>query len=158
MTRINLVVPKQLTDQHLVAEYREIKRVIPFALYRFEKEGKNGFNNLPKKYTLGEGHMSFFYNKLKFIINRFNWLKHEMIERGMNPNIEIDKEEIINENNSFLYNDWEPTEEDISLSRERIKQKIDEKISDNITNKTSYKYTYYSYPLDQIGYFEKVFK
>ena len=55
MTRINVVDPTLLTDQHLLAEYRELPRV--FALARPLKP-----REVVPEYRLGAGHVRFFYS------------------------------------------------------------------------------------------------
>ena len=63
MTRINIVEPSELTDQHLIAEYREIT-MVPGSLKR-TLVSKIGYQEkrVPKKFTLNGGHVYFFYNK-----------------------------------------------------------------------------------------------
>ena len=62
MTRINLIEPSELTDQHLIAEYREIF-MVGGSLKR-TLVSKSGYQELkvPKSYTLNAGHVYFFYN------------------------------------------------------------------------------------------------
>ena len=123
MTRINLVNPQELSDQHLVAEYREIF-MVGSALQRSMKSARWEFNKqkLPKKFTLNKGHVRFFYNKGKYLHNRYIKLIKEMKNRGMKPDPKrlFKKEQWPDE----LYNDWEPNEEDIAVIRCRINQKI----------------------------------
>jgi len=96
MTRINAhIAPKKLCDSHLVAEYREILRVFKLAKYT---------DKIPRQFTLGKGHVIFFYDKLKYVHDRFESLKHEIRERGFTPKIEFD--ESILESKMNLYNDW----------------------------------------------------
>lgn len=84
MTRINLVKPRELTDQHLVAEYREIV-MVPAALRR-SLRNKYGFDTtLPTTYVLGTGHVRFFYDKGLYLFQRYQSLVKEMRFRGMNP-------------------------------------------------------------------------
>ena len=59
MTRINLVDPSELCDQHLLAEHRELTR-IPNAVAR----GRFSLVGQPADYKLGEGHVRFFFDKL----------------------------------------------------------------------------------------------
>ena len=64
MTRINCGIPPcELTDKHLMAEHREIKR-IPNCI----KKGRYSMTGQPEVFTLGKGHVKFFYNKLKYKI------------------------------------------------------------------------------------------
>ena len=63
MTRINIgIPPKQLTNKHLIAEHREIKR-IPNVI----SKGKYNLKSIPPEFTLGKGHVSFFYDKLQYL-------------------------------------------------------------------------------------------
>ena len=67
MTRINVgIQPVELTDQHLIAEHREIKR-IPNCVAK----GKYNMEGIPDKFKLGTGHVKFFYNKLLYLKFRY---------------------------------------------------------------------------------------
>lgn len=64
--RVNVIHPKYLADQHLVAEYREIKmgpKALSKSLY-----SKNGVDKkrVSKEYTLNTGHTYFFMIKINF--------------------------------------------------------------------------------------------
>ena len=72
MTRINLVPPEELCDQHLLAEHRELTR-IPNAVAK----GKYHLKGQPAEYKLGEGHVRFFFNKLAFLKKRYDALHTE---------------------------------------------------------------------------------
>ena len=54
MTRINLIDVEELSDQNLLAEYRELPRCI--------KQDINT-DDAPDKYTLGKGHMKWAAHK-----------------------------------------------------------------------------------------------
>ena len=126
MTRINIIPPKELYDQHLIAEYREIT-MVPAALYRTLKS-KTGLihSKIPKKYTLNKGHVYFFYNKGKYLDNRYNELIAEMKSRGITPDqSRLFPKQIFIDNN--LYHYWEPSEIDMQVIRLRIEQKIKQK-------------------------------
>lgn len=75
MTRINLVPVEELVDKHLVAEKHEITRVLALAR-----------NHNPPTYRMGTGHVTFFYNKIGFIVSRYHELCKEMLE-GMPPHL-----------------------------------------------------------------------
>ncbi|UGO50134.1 putative endonuclease V [Morganella phage vB_MmoM_Rgz1] len=118
MTRINLVDPQTLTDQHLIAEYRELPRVFALALKAYGKPVK-----IPADYVLGTGHVKFFYNKLQFLHKRQLSLIAECKRRGF---------KISHENVDVLfpqawYNDFVPSEQDIKLSQSRLDEKIAQK-------------------------------
>ena len=85
MTRINIIEPSELTDQHLIAEYREIFMV--GGSLRRTLKSKSGYmeSKVPKKFTLNNGHVYFFYNKGKYLHNRYLQLIEEMKQRGFNP-------------------------------------------------------------------------
>ncbi len=124
MTRINLIRPKELSDQHLVAEYREIF-MVGSSLQRSMKSLKwnNTKESLPKEFTLNTGHVKFFYNKGKYLYKRYNLIIKEMKSRGFNPDQNrIFPKDIFIMNN--LFNDWEPNQSDIKIIRKRINKKI----------------------------------
>jgi deoxyribonuclease (pyrimidine dimer) len=123
MTRINLVDPKELMDQHLIAEYREI-RLLCGSLVR-TLNSKSGFvdSKVPKAFTLSTGHVYFFYNKGKYLHERYELLKKEMRERGFIPQLDFPLEVWP----KHLYNDWKPNERDKNIIRSRIKQRISER-------------------------------
>ena len=126
MTRINIIPPKELYDQHLIAEYREIT-MVPAALSR-TLNSKAGLihSKIPKNYTLNKGHVYFFYNKGKYLDNRYNELIAEMKSRGFTPDeSRLFPKQIFIDNN--LYYDWKPSEIDMQVIRLRIEQKIKQK-------------------------------
>lgn len=126
MTRVNLVPVEELMDQHLVAEYRELT-MVPASLNR-SIHSKAGFdvNRIGSTYRLGSGHVYFFYNKGKFLNDRYSMLVKEMHRRGMNPdpNRKFPAQVFIDND---LYGDFIPNEYEISLSRERLQEKISQK-------------------------------
>jgi deoxyribonuclease (pyrimidine dimer) len=123
MTRVNVVDPSELSRQHLIAEYREIPRIVSYTRKLLEKY--NSFQILeqvPSIYRLGEGHVKFFSNKLLFIKNRHDLLKLEGIKRGYDLSsitIDIDKIPV------GLCKDYQPTQEAIEINRNRIKERND---------------------------------
>ena len=123
MTRINIVPPNELTDQHLIAEYREIT-MVPAALKRtLLSKGGLRKNKISTHYTLNTGHVYFFYNKGKYLHRRYDELIREMRLRGFTADPKrVFPYEIFMDNG--LYEDWIPTIEDYKIIRERIRQKI----------------------------------
>ena len=116
MTRINISVPpKELSTKHLIAEHRELKR-IPNAI----RNGKAVVNNIPDKFTLGKGHVKFFYDKLLFLKNRYEELYAECLNRGFKVTYYGDA---WNDIPAGLMNDYQPMPEDEALIRERIKER-----------------------------------
>ena len=123
MTRINLVDPEELMDQHLIAEYREIRLLC--ANLRRTLSSKHGFvpEKVPDRFTLNKGHVYFFANKGKYLHKRFVHIKDEMVKRGFDPQNSFPREVWPDE----LYNDWQPSEEDKNIVRERITERINAK-------------------------------
>ena len=122
MTRINIVPPSELTDQHLIAEYREIT-MVPGSLKR-TLQSKSGFkqSRVSKRYTLNAGHVYFFYDKGMYLNKRYDELIEEMKLRGFNPDPDrrFPKEVFPPE----LYNDWMPSLDEQKVVRQRIEEKI----------------------------------
>lgn len=126
MTRINLVPPSELADQHLVAEYREIF-MVGSSLQRSlgSPHWFKTLNTLPTVFTLNTGHVKFFYNKGLYLSNRYDSIIDEMKWRGMQPDASrIWKREQWPDS---LYKDWEPGEMDLKLIRERLRERINQK-------------------------------
>ena len=123
MTRINIIDPSELYDQHLIAEYREIfmvagslkRTLVSKAGYREEK--------VFKRYTLNKGHVYFFYNKGLYLHKRYDAIISEMKERGFKPDSDRKFPDNIFRDNG-LYHDWKPNKEDYKVIRKRIKEKI----------------------------------
>ena len=121
MTRINIINPSELTDQHLVAEYRELF-MVGSSLQRSLKSPNWDVNNIPKKFTLNKGHVMFFYDKGKYLSKRYDDLRSEMTHSGLKP----DETRIFKREQwpDELYNDWTPTVEDQNIIRKRIEERI----------------------------------
>lgn len=117
MTRINVGIPPQeLTNKHLIAEHRELKR-IPNVVAK----GKCNLNNIPTQFTLGKGHVSFFYNKLGYLKERYVALYNECITRGFNvQNYLVSWDGVPHS----LMNGYTPTENDVRIIRERIAERL----------------------------------
>ena len=116
MVRINLIDPKALADQHLIAEYNEILMLFGYV----RKHPHTHFNQIPENYKLGQGHILFFKNKLKYLEKR-----HELIKKELrNRKFRTDK--IINLNNfdKKLVNNWYPNPDDFNIIKERLIWKI----------------------------------
>ncbi len=120
MTRINLVEPSTLHQKHLVAEYREIVRV--FALARNAQDSMHKLKQ-PSEYTLGTGHVLFFYDKLKFISDRYDSLCNEMVNRGYTCN-RVVKEQLHQGINKNMFWDYKPTEKAVRINIERINLRL----------------------------------
>jgi deoxyribonuclease (pyrimidine dimer) len=117
MTRINVgIFPGELSRQHLIAEHREIKR-IPNSIHK----AKLVF--IPKQFCLGPGHVRFFYDKGKYLLNRYLDIYNECIRRGYNVQYYGSAWDNYPDH---LFNDWSHTETDTELIRQRIKERTNE--------------------------------
>lgn len=133
MTRINLVPPEELMDQHLFAEFREIKMVpksLARSMHAREKwhygEGvARVLRMVPKAFTLNKGHVSFFYDKGAYLEQRYEALKAELRVRGINFNelSPLDPDGVFH-TSPALRGDYVPTPEALALIRERIASRI----------------------------------
>jgi deoxyribonuclease (pyrimidine dimer) len=127
MTRINLVPPVELMDQHLFAEFREIK-MVPKSLGRsLSARGASGvLRMVPREYTLGTGHVSFFYDKGAYLRQRFLELRAELTKRGIQFNVEsqLDPDNLFTLLGEIFNQTYVPTESALKLVRQRIAEKI----------------------------------
>lgn len=117
MTRINCgIKPCELTNKHLLAEHREIKR-IPNLI----KKGRYNLHGIPDEFKLGEGHVKFFYDKLKYLKKRYIEIYVECKRRKLN---------VANYVNAWngvpveLCNDYTPTEADREICWQRINERL----------------------------------
>lgn len=147
MTRINLVPPDELTDQHLFAEFREIK-MVPKSLARslkaawqreFDKNDDGDFHaqrveltlqrilrKVPAEFTLNTGHVSFFYDKGAYLRERYAALRKELLARGINFNQDrlLDPDQVFDDLDFRFNKGYAPTEAALILIRTRIEEKI----------------------------------
>lgn len=119
MTRINCIPVSYLADQHLLAEYNEMAMALA-SLRRSKVSGRP----LPKRseYTLGAGHVIFFYDKGKYLKRRYSQLVEELLRREyrLDSNRKMEWEVITKD----LDNDWVPDSKAQEINLERIKQRI----------------------------------
>lgn len=121
MTRINAgIKPVELCDKHLLAEIRELPRILNKIKSGKARPDKN---KIPVNFVLGKGHETFFYNKLKYLIDRHKRLIKEANERDFN---------IMDYSSSYknlplcLCNDYEEKEGDRIIISDRIKERLQE--------------------------------
>lgn len=149
MTRINLVPPVELMDQHLFAEFREIK-MVPKALRRSllaahkrEHRGKSYpiapaqpwdqnvmldvLGKIPSEFTLNAGHVSFFYNKGSYLHDRYHELRVELDKHNINYDkmALLDSDMVFNNLPDNFWQEYIPTSDALAVIRQRIKEKIE---------------------------------
>lgn len=106
MTRINAgIPPENLTDQHLMAEFREITRIASTSTW-----------GAPSSMCLGKGHMKFFAQYQGYCAKRREELYDELTERGFDVNYYT-----VNWKNVEM---WVPSSDDRAILTHRIKEKI----------------------------------
>jgi len=129
MTRINLVHVQDLADQHLFAEWREIKMIVPAAKRSLcAKPVSKIYEKICPVYTLNTGHVTFFYNKLTFLNDRFDELTQELLQRGF----DITLFNFITEDFKFVHDrigqiEWLPTKKDTKVNIDRISLRLNER-------------------------------
>ena len=117
MTRISVGIRAiELCDAHLIKERVELVR-IPNAI----KSGKAVIKNIPKEFTLGTGHVKFFYDKIGYLHKRYNELTNECLDRGFN---------ITDFSDSFcdiplgLYKNYNETIRDRKIVADRVNERL----------------------------------
>ena len=134
MVRINLIEPRNLTDQHLLAEYNEILMLCGYVKKTLEKYYPSYWKDIPRSYKLGKGHIKFFVNKLEYLFNRFYNIKLELTLRDyavikefpFNDVYPYIKEDPFNDTYSTneLWNNWTPTQSDYDIIMQRLQEKL----------------------------------
>lgn len=124
MTRINVgIPPSELTTKHLIAEHREIVR-IPNCV----SKGKFNLKDQPSIFTLGKGHVKFFYTRLAYLKKRYEEIYENCLQRGYNvsyyggawDNVPLQ-----------LMNDYQPTANDVEIIKQRITERLTPKKQTN---------------------------
>ena len=119
MTRINCVPPSELHDKHLLAEYRELPRVFKLA-YAAYLRGEDPATH-PQEYTLGKGHVKFFYTRLWWVAVRFQELCDEMLYRGFKP--QYQSVPTHGRMPQSWHRGWKPTPEALAINRQRVAER-----------------------------------
>lgn len=122
MTRINSAIPvEHLTDEHLLAEHREIKR-IPALFAKTDKATLH--KRIPKEFCLGTGHVKFFFNKMSFIFDRYLALYYECKKRGFD--IQYYGDNWFDSQKTLMpyWHGYSPTRKEEKLLIERITERI----------------------------------
>jgi deoxyribonuclease (pyrimidine dimer) len=134
MTRINCVPVEELSDQHLFAEWREIKHLPPSMWTAWLKHGDAAPGRAGKTYTLGKGHVLFFHDKGLWLAARYGFLSAELMERGVGPSALVH----LRERDTFtgrlqrlppsMLGGWTPSapeeEAALALNRTRLAQRL----------------------------------
>jgi deoxyribonuclease (pyrimidine dimer) len=123
MTRINTIDPSDPTNEWLLAEFRELPRIVNELI---KHPNRFKLKNIPKQFTLNKGHVTYFRNKLLFLAKRHEKLKAELALRGVNFNkdIRVDLDSLAPHIKMFACNDWTPNKDDHAILIERLDERF----------------------------------
>lgn len=129
MTRINTIDVTQLTDQHLMAEYRELPMVNASLSRSLSSKRGVRHSYIPKSYTLNKGHVTFFYDKGEWLYNRYQQLVAELRNRGyeIDPDSRVVNWNVFKDNG--LYGSWKPDNHAHAINVERLVLRIEAKLT-----------------------------
>lgn len=126
MTRINVVPPAELVNKHLMAEYRELPRIFTDVRKRIAKGQQPADIQRPDRYKLGAGHCLFFVTRCGWLLERYQQLCGELLERGYNLNLELFND--ICDAAELLPTQWrgayQPDADAMQINRQRIKERL----------------------------------
>lgn len=120
--RVNIIAPKYLSDQHLIAEYREMKMTTYY--YVRSKNSKAGIDKsrISATYTLNKGHGYMWYDKMGYIAMRFEALCNEM----RNRNFKCDYTELnFTDVDKEAFGNYTVTQKDIRINLDRVLVRIE---------------------------------
>lgn len=117
MTRINVVPVEELSDQWLIAEYRELPRVL---------KGNFSIKNASDNYILGKGHVKWARKHGLFVFNRYLNIIKEMHFRGFQTHFNNDLSKYITNN---INNDYKVNMSDLKVNKQRLIEKYIKKPS-----------------------------
>jgi len=123
MTRINVVPVNELCNQHQFAEWREMPRLVGNLQKSLSRKKPFSMDEISPNYILGTGHVKFFYDKFQFLYNRHVELTKALIDKGYD--IQPDSK-ILKSVDDEWFNDWKPSNVDLELNRQRIKDRMPE--------------------------------
>lgn len=125
MSNINCVPPEELHDRLLVSEYYAIPKVFELVKGHIKRSKRpRDFEEQFRAFTVGPGHLKFFYTKLNYLAERQADLIAEMILRKMRPNQEGFARMIAGIPNEWFGN-WKPSEKDLEASRVDMQRRLE---------------------------------
>ena len=76
---------------------------------------------------MGKGHVTFFYDKILYLITRWHQIRHRL--ECMGYNLSDSYADYVTTlasvmQNSLWYNDYEPTQTDMEINRARIRDRL----------------------------------
>ena len=103
----------------MIAEWRELPRVFGLVKKKLD-EGQPII--ISKNYTMGTGHVRFFYDKLLFLQKRHQALVKEAQKRGFK--ITLTEKISLKSFPKEYCQDFIPSEQDLEISQQRILEKL----------------------------------
>ena len=117
MTRVNIVPVEELSDQWLIAEYRELPRVL---------KGNFSIENSPTTYQLGKGHVKWARKHAIYTDRRMYSIISEMHYRGFKTSFKPDLHKYITND---MKNDYSVNSKDLQINKDRLIEKYSMKPS-----------------------------
>ena len=114
MTRINTIPPADLTDAHLLAEYRELPRI--HALVLLARAANRPLTG-PPRYTMGAGHVRFFYTRTNYLSRRQSAIIAELVDRSYHLT-HLEAPAPLDDST------WEPDEQDREVNLARLRERL----------------------------------
>lgn len=123
MTRVTILDPSDLTNEWLLANHREVPRIVNELI---EHPDRLVLKDIPKQFTLGNGHVKYFRNKLLYIAKLHQATIDECHKRGIkiDPNIRVDLNLLPYHIKMFCLNDWTPTKADYATIIDRLVERF----------------------------------
>lgn len=121
MTRINCVPVEQMHTKQLHGEYVELPRVFVHVQKRI-RDG-NPPTDIPQAYTMGKGHVTFFFDKLWYLYERYTAICVELEKRGVKLRPRNLTKEFV-EIPSKWWGQWEPSDADQTINWARINDRL----------------------------------
>ncbi|CAH9016416.1 putative Pyrimidine dimer DNA glycosylase [Vibrio phage 393E50-1] len=123
MTRINVLPVNELTLPELRGEYKELPRAFTLIKARIAKGQQPSDIKGPVEYVLGQGHVKFFFTRVKYLADRFTALTERMLDQGYNVNLEM-YNDIMDDIELSIpgvwWNDYTPTDDAIAINTQRM--------------------------------------
>lgn len=124
--RCNIFPVEMISDQHLIAERREL--CMPSALLHSKLIKGNTYpsiiTSIPSNLSMGKGYITFWINKLAYLESRYNQITHEMHLRGFSPDPKLKCIRIEKLDYTLFYNQWTPCINDLVITRNRIADRL----------------------------------
>lgn len=124
MTRINVVPISELHPKHLMAEWRELPRVFTYVRGLVHQNKHVRDVTIPSEYCLGEGHVKFFTNKLRYLAKRHYTITAELLVRQYQLTLVAPLATVYGDIPIEWWYDYHPTDTALALNRQRLRERM----------------------------------